>query len=184
MAEPFIGQIEIFGFSFAPRGWALCNGQLLAINQNQALFAVLGTQFGGNGVTTFALPDLRGRTAIGQGSGARLSARTLSNAVGEDNHTLSLNETPSHAHNVAVITNPGTTATQVSSPSVALAQTTGVDTEGKPLTVNIYTTSPPTQAMSSASIGNHAGGQPHSNLMPSLVLNFCIVLQGIFPSRS
>jgi len=183
MSEPFIGQIEIFGFGFAPRGWAMCNGQLLAINQNQALFSLLGTQFGGNGIQTFALPDLRGRTSIGQGNGRGLSPRTIGQVVGEDTHTLSVNEMPQHSHNLGVITNSGTTNTQVPGPTVALAQTTGVDQDGNTIPVDIYSTSQPIQPMAPASIGN-VGGQPHSNIMPSLVLNFCIALTGIFPSRN
>lgn len=183
MSEPFLGQIEIFSFGFAPRGWAMCNAQLLAISQNQALFALLGTQFGGNGVQTFALPDLRGRTSIGQGNGSGLTPRTIGDIVGEDAHALSLNETPQHTHNVGVITNSGTTNTQLPGPTVALAQTTGVDQGGNSISVNIYSTSPPTQPMAPASIGT-VGGQSHSNIMPSLVLNFCIALTGIFPSRN
>lgn len=184
MSEPFIGQIEIFSFGFAPRGWAQCNGQLMPIAQNQALFALLGTAFGGDGMRTFALPNLQGRIPMGQGNGPGRTPRSLGQLVGEDNHTLSANETPPHTHDVAVISNVGTaTNTQIPGPTVALAKTAGVDTSNNPITLNVYGGTQPNVSLAPSAIGN-AGGQPHSNMMPSLGVNFCIALQGIFPSRN
>ena len=185
MSEPYLGQIEIFAFGFAPRGWALCAGQILPINQNQALFSLLGTNFGGDGVTTFALPDLRGRVPMGQGNGAGLASRTIGQKAGEENHTLSAAETPTHTHPVRVISNPViSTNTTQPGPGVVLAQTAGVDKGNSPFAVNLYAQdSAPSQAMSGAAIGA-TGGQPHPNLMPYLTCNLCIALQGVFPSRN
>jgi microcystin-dependent protein len=129
--EPFIGQIELFGFGYAPQGWAQCNGQILPINQNQALFALIGTSFGGNGTSNFALPDLRGRLAVGQGTGTGLTPRAVGNAFGEESHTLSLGETPSHTHtlNTAASATPASN-TNVPGPTVALAQGSGIRRRG------------------------------------------------------
>ena len=185
MSEPFLGQIELFAFGFAPRGWALCAGQIMAINQNQALFSLLGTTYGGNGQTTFALPDLRGRVPMGQGNGPGLTPRTLGAAVGEEAHTLSIAETPAHVHTLQAISNP-TLANNVDAPgpTVVLAQTTGTDKSGNPITVNIYASdNAPNQVLAGAAIGP-TGGQPHANLMPYVTLNACIALQGIFPTRN
>lgn len=185
MAEPYLGQIEAFAFDFAPKGWALCAGQLLSVAQNQALFSLLGTSFGGNGTTTFALPDLRGAAAMGQGSGVGLTPRTVGQVLGEENHTLTAAETPMHQHALNVISNPNTTQ-NVSTPdnTAVLSQTTGIAADGQPLSFNIYVADPaPNQALNGAVIGA-TGGQPHNNQMPSLAVNFCIALSGIFPSRS
>jgi microcystin-dependent protein len=183
MSEPFLGQIEIFGFNFAPRNWAQCSGQLMAINQNQALFAVLGTTFGGDGIRTFALPDLRGRVPMGQGQGSGLSPRTMGETPGETNHTLTLAETPMHSHNVNVITTAGSGNTDIPGNAVSLSQTTGAKSDGSSIDVNIYSTSAPSQPIAPSAVGN-TGGTPHSNMMPSLGLNVCIALFGIFPSRN
>ena len=185
MSEPFLGQIELFSFGFAPRGWALCAGQIMAIAQNQALFALLGTTYGGNGVTTFALPDLRGRVPMGQGNGSGLTPRVIGEFVGEEAHTLTIAETPTHTHTLQAISNPTlTNNVDTPGPTVVLAQTTGADKDNNPLTVNIYAPdAAPSQALASAAIGT-VGGQPHPNLMPYLAVNVCIALQGIFPSRN
>jgi microcystin-dependent protein len=185
MSQPFLGQIELFAFGFAPRGWAVCAGQIMPINQNQALFALLGTTYGGNGTTTFALPDLRSRVAIGQGNGQGLTPRVIGNTAGEDHHTLTLGETAAHRHTVQAASNP-TLANNVDTPGtgVVLAQTIGVDKGGNSLTVNVYAAdNAPAQALASAAVGS-VGGQPHANLMPYLALNACIALQSIFPTRN
>jgi microcystin-dependent protein len=183
MAQPYLGEIEIFGFGFAPKGWAICAGQTLSINQNQALFSLLGTTYGGNGTTTFNLPDLRGRLPVGQGNGNGLTPRSIGQTGGETNHTLQVTETPSHNHGLAAAANVSGSVDTPNSTEV-LAQTTGKASNGTPLTVNLYAAdSNPSQALASASIGV-TGGQPHSNVMPFLALNFCIALTGIYPSQN
>jgi microcystin-dependent protein len=164
MAEPFLSEIRIMSFVFAPKGWALCNGQLLPINQNQALFSLLGTTFGGDGRVNFALPDLRGRTPIHVGSG-----HTLGERGGEQAHTLSIAELPTHAH----------VANASSQPGNAVVPTGAV--LGSPLNLS-YTTPSSLTAMNPASITNAGGSQAHLNMQPFLTLSFCIALQGIFPS--
>jgi len=166
MATPYLSEIKIFSFNFAPQGYAMCNGQLLPINQNQALFSLLGTTYGGNGQTNFALPDLRGRVSIHSGQG-----HVLGEKAGEENHTLILSEMPAHNH-LAMASSSG--------PSVALptnnfwASKTGFTAYGT-------TGDAP---MSPQSIGNIGGNQAHENKSPYLALNFCIALQGIFPSQN
>lgn len=164
MAEPFLAEIRMFSFNFAPRGWAQCNGQLLPINQNQALFSLLGTTFGGNGQTNFALPDLRNRTPISFSGSHPLGERS-----GEESHTLTLNEMPSHTHFVQ-----GSTGTpNVASPGNNYsAQNAGA-----------YALNPNT-TMATTAVSNTGGSQPHPNMGPYLVISFCIALQGIFPSRN
>jgi microcystin-dependent protein len=166
MAEPFLSEIRIMSFVFAPKGWALCNGQLLPINQNQPLFSLLGTTFGGDGRVNFALPDLRGRTPIHVGSG-----HTLGERGGEQAHTLSIAELPTHTH-VATAANVAPT---VNSPSnaVVLSQSGGA---------NLYAGATNLQAMAADSISVVGGSQAHLNMQPFLTLSFCIALQGIFPS--
>lgn len=181
MSEPFLAEIRAFSFNFAPQGWAMCNGQLLAISQNQALFALLGTTFGGNGVNNFSLPNLQGTVGLGFGTSQNGTPYALGQIGGEAGHTLTLNETPGpHTHTVnAVVTAPGA-GTSVPDPTVRLASAYTNQT-GNP-GANIYSTSAPTIAMASTSTAG--GSQPHSNLMPYLTLTYCIALQGIFPSRS
>ncbi len=166
MAEPFLSEIRIMSFVFAPKGWALCNGQLLPINQNQALFSLLGTTFGGDGRVNFALPDLRGRTPIHVGSG-----HTLGEKGGEPAHTLSISELPTHVHfaNAANVTSTANIPTS----SLLLAVSTPQ---------SVYTAATNLQAMSPAAIANTGGSQAHLNMQPFLILSFCIALQGIFPS--
>lgn len=166
MAEPFLSEVRIMSFVFAPRGWALCNGQLLPINQNQALFSLLGTTFGGDGRVNFGLPDLRGRTPIHVGSGHSLGERG-----GEPAHTLSISELPEHTHTLSATTNTSTTNNAGS--GVMLAQSTSS---------SLYGGASNLQAMSPAAIANVGGAQAHLNMQPFLTLNFCIALQGIFPS--
>jgi microcystin-dependent protein len=183
MSDFFLGEIQIFGFDFAPKGWAKCNGQLLPIAQNQALFSVLGTVYGGNGISTFALPDLQGRLPMGQGDGPGLTPRVIGEKFGEEQHTLLSSENPVHTHTVAAISNPvlaNNTATP--GPTQFLAQTT-FKGSGAAIT-NIYVPdAAPKTPLNAAAVGT-VGGQPHSNRMPLLALNFCIALSGIFPSRN
>jgi len=167
MSEPFLGQISVFAFPFAPRGWAQCNGQLLPIAQNQALFALLGTTYGGNGTTTFALPDLRGRAAMHAST-----THPQGQSAGEEAHTLITAEIPSHSHG-AVCNSTG--SDQVS----PAGNVWGTDTAG----YAPYASSADSTCSTSA-IANGGGGQPHDNMAPSLTVNFCIALQGIFPSRN
>lgn len=185
MAQPYLGEIEIFGFGFAPKGWAICAGQILPINQYQALFSVLGTSYGGNGTTNFALPDLRGRIAMGQGNGLGITPRIIGQPGGEPTHTLQVTETPSHNHPLNAAQNV-TVGNDVNTPgpTVVLSQTTGRAVGGGGLTVNLYVADAnPSQAMAPTAIGT-TGGQPHNNMMPYLALNFCIALVGVFPSRN
>ena len=164
MAQPFLSEIRIFSFGFAPQGWAQCNGQLLPINQNQALFSLLGTTYGGNGQVNFALPDLRGRVPMHVGGGLVLGQK-----AGEESHTLALNEMPTHTHQAKASANGPTVTPPTSN---FWASNTGFTPYG--------TTGDTT--MSSQAIGNAGGSQPHENRSPFLTLNCCIALQGIFPS--
>lgn len=163
MAEPFLSEIRIMSFVFAPKGWALCNGQLLPINQNQALFSLLGTTFGGDGRVNFALPDLRSRTPIHVGSG-----HTLGENGGEQAHTLSIAELPTHTH---VLQGSNTNAATNSPTNNVLANATAV--------YHLPTSLTP---LNPGSVTNVGGSQAHLNMQPFLTLSFCIALQGIFPS--
>ena len=165
MAEPFLSEIRIFSFGFAPKGWALCNGQLLPINQNQALFSLLGTTFGGDGRVNFALPDLQGMTPIHVGQG-----HTLGEKGGEQAHTLSINELPLHTH-----------VAQGSSSDATVAIPTGA-LLARSAPGNPYIGPTNLGALNPATVANVGGSQAHLNMQPFLVLNFCIALQGIFPS--
>ena len=164
MAEAYIGEIQMFGFNFAPRGWALCNGQLLPIQQNAALFSLLGTTYGGNGISTFGLPDMRSRAPMHLGS-----QNPLGNRNGEENHTLLTTEMPTHTHTHSVSSSAGATVFPTGN-SVALSG------------ANIYAAQNGGAAM--PSLGSSGGSQPHSNMQPYTTINFCIALTGIFPSRN
>src|SRR5689334_3213432 len=174
MASPFLGQISLFGFNFAPRGWAFCQGQILAISQNQALFALLGTTYGGNGQTTFALPNLQGRLAVGWGQGAGLSNYDLGQTGGEDAHTLNISELAAHNHAITASSNPGSIAKPAGQELAAAPAAAG----------NLYGSTPGGSSMPAAMIQSDGGSQPHNNLMPTLTLNYCIALVGIFPSQT
>jgi microcystin-dependent protein len=186
MAEPFLGQVEVFSFNFAPKNWTFCAGQLLPINQNQALFALLGTTYGGNGQTNFGLPELRGRVPIGWGQGQGLSNYVLGEKGGEEAHTLNVNEMASHNHSLNVDTTvPATSNTDVPSTSVVLGNTVGKQTGvANPFALTLYTSGAPGGTLDPHSIGFTGGGQGHNNIMPYLTLNFCIALVGVFPSRN
>jgi len=168
MAEPFLAEIRLMSFTFAPKGWALCNGQLLPINQNQALFSLLGTTFGGDGRVNFALPDLRGRTPIHVGSG-----HTLGERGGEQAHTLSIAETPTHTHVSSASSNPASTNTPTN--ALVLAASTASQ---------LYAGASNLAAMAPNSLANVGGSQAHQNMQPFLTISFCIALQGIFPSAT
>jgi microcystin-dependent protein len=171
VSDPFIGEIRIFGFNFAPRGWALCQGQLLPINQNTALYSLLGTYYGGNGTSTFALPDLRSRFPLSFGDGPGLTHRDIGEAGGADKVTLSVSHLPAHHHPV----NANDTAT-------SLLATAAGHVPGK---ISSYAESPDgTTVMNEKMIGDTGGGQSFSILPPFLALNFCIALQGIYPPRN
>ncbi len=167
MAEPFLSEIRIMSFSFAPKGWALCNGQLLPINQNQALFSLLGTTYGGDGRVNFALPNLQGRVPIHMGQGF-----TLGQQGGEQSHTLSISEIPTHTHTL--------NATSVNGDLVVA---TGNQLAGSP-TQLYHSADNNLAAMNPGSIANVGGSQAHLNMQPFLALNFSIALQGIFPSQT
>jgi microcystin-dependent protein len=165
MSEQYLAEIRLVSFNFPPKGWALCNGQVLAINQNQALFALLGTTYGGNGVTTFQLPDLQSRAPMHFGG-----AFLLGSVGGEETHTLTQSEMPSHTH----VVNARATA--------STATPTGAMWAGSGKVAYNGGASPVT--MSPAAIANSGGGQPHDNMPPFLAMNYVIALQGIFPSRN
>jgi microcystin-dependent protein len=170
MAEPFLSEIRLMAFNYPPKGWALCNGQFMPINQNQALFSLLGTTYGGNGQTTFALPDLRGRVPIHTGQGF-----TLGQAGGEYAHTLTQSEMPQHFHFQQGVSASANTATP-----------TGAFLANTPAAVGaIYTSNTSgLVAMNPQSVTNIGGSQPHQNTQPYLTISFCIALIGIFPSQN
>lgn len=180
MDDPYIGELLLISFNFAPKGWALCNGQLLPINQNQALFSLLGTMYGGNGQTTFALPDLRGRAPIHMGNGFTEGQRG-----GEENHTISIAEMAAHTH---VMQGDAVTAAasnfNVPALNRSLGQSIGVPASGSTFVENIYDTAVPGAAMAAGTVGNTGGSQPHNNMQPYLVMNWIIALVGIFPSQT
>lgn len=179
MAEPFLSEIRIFSFVFAPKGWALCNGQLLPINQNQALFSLLGTTYGGNGQTNFALPNLQGKVPIHEGSG-----HTLGESAGAYAVTINLQSMPTHQHGFSKnsCVDSTTANATVGDPTGAFWANNGK---------TAYSTTDPnpanpinTGAMHPSTVSNVGGSQPHTNIQPFLTLNFCIALQGIFPSQT
>ena len=184
MAQPYLGEIEFFGFNFAPRGWALCQGQIMPINQNQALFSLLGTNFGGDGRTTFALPDLRGRVPVGQGQGAGLSARSIGQTGGEETHTLATAELPAHTHSLGAVGAPPAN-TEILSPSGNLVSVgTGTEPGGVSGPFNAYSTATPDVSLNPGVVSPSPGAAPHSNLMPYLALTPCIALNGVYPSQN
>lgn len=172
MSEPFIGEIRIVGFNFPPRGWATCDGQILSIAQNTALFSLLGTTYGGNGQTTFALPDLRSRVAIHQGQGLGLSQYVMGQIAGVESVTLTQQQMPAHNHTAV----PGcsTDDGNAGSPKNNFPASVGS---------SVYSTTS-NASMGAAPTGLTGGSQPHTNIQPYLTVNFCIALEGIFPSRN
>lgn len=171
-SEPYIGQITAVGFNYAPRGWMKCEGQLLAISQYTALFSLLGTQYGGDGQTTFALPDLRGRVIMGDGQGAGLTNRTIGETIGTETNTLTTAQLPAHSHSVAAVSTDG----NQNSPTGNLpADTKTLDKEYSNATANT--------TMKSTMIGSTGGGQSVNNMQPSTVLTYIIAVEGVWPSR-
>ena len=166
--DPFIGEIRLVPFTFAPRGWALCAGQLLPINQNQALFALLGTNFGGDGKATFALPDLRGRVPLGAGEGASGSSYPLGSTGGQETVKLTVGQLPAHSHRVRANSGPST----ANAPADAVPASGGAYAATQ------------NAKMSTAMLANSGAGQAHDNRQPYLSLNYIIALQGIFPSQN
>lgn len=174
--EPFLGQVMIVAQNFCPRGWAPAQGQLIAVNQNQALFALLGTHFGGDGVTTFALPDMRARAVVGSGASTSGGHYTVGQSGGAQTHTMTVSQMPGHNHRLMASDRPGVT----NSPANAdLAEQSGTG-------VNSYSSGNPQsdQAMASGIMGSTGGGQPFGVIQPSLGMTHCIATSGVFPSRN
>lgn len=169
MAEPFLGEVRMMSFVFAPQGWALCNGQLLPINQNQGLFSLFGTTYGGNGQTNFALPDLRGRVPIHQGSGHAMGER-----AGEQAHTLNISEMPAHNH---LVRTSSDATTRSSNPTNRYPTNTSPNNVYAPPNAGLVTFNP-------AMVSSVGGSQAHLNMQPFLTISFCVALQGIFPSQN
>lgn len=174
MADPFVAEIRIFPFNFAPKGWAWCDGQLLPLSQNTALFSLLGTTYGGNGKSNFALPDLQGRAQMQPGQGPGLSLHDLGETGGSETVTLLESEIPSHNHALRASSDPGDTFAP--GPTASLAASTGV-TAYQPSVANLV-------PMSGQSLAPAGGDQPHNNMQPYLTFYFCIALQGVFPPRT
>ncbi|HEX6430552.1 MAG TPA: tail fiber protein [Niastella sp.] len=180
--EGYIGQIMLFAGTFAPRNWQYCYGQIISIAQNTALFSILGTTYGGNGTTTFALPDLRGRVPVGTGNGPGLSNWVMGQQEGTEVVTLTINNLPAHSHPMMVSNNAATAATGANNGYIALAKGLyGTD----PVDVNIYNNDPaPADVLGMKSIAPTGGNMPHPNIQPSLGLNYIICQFGIFPTRN
>ena len=168
-ATPFIGNIILFGGNFPPRGWATCNGQLLAIAQNSALFALIGTTYGGDGQTTFALPDLQSRVALHMGQGPGLSSYVIGQTSGEEGHTVFTSELPAHTHTLGSSTAASALSPATNAPAAA--------------SKSLYGAAAATP-MAAGTIGNAGGNQSHNNVQPYLAVNFCIALEGVFPPRN
>jgi microcystin-dependent protein len=181
MSQPFLGEIRMFAGNYAPRGWQLCNGQLLPLNQYTALFSLLGTTFGGNGINNFQLPDLRGRIPVGEGQGIGLTARTMGEFAGNENVTITTQTMAQHNHQFFVTSAGATlnTTNATSLPAAEIAPATGsfyaVPAGSPPLTLG---------TLNPASLAANGGSTPHTNLMPALCLSFIIAMSGLYPSRN
>jgi microcystin-dependent protein len=174
MADPFVAEIRIFAFGFAPRGWAFCNGQILPISQNTALFSLLGTTYGGNGQSTFALPNIQGNAVIHPGQGQGLSLYDLGQEGGSSTVTLLESEMPAHNHFVQAFPNPGNV--NLADPSLSLARSKGGSAYKQPPQTLVQ--------MAFQAISIAGSSLPHNNMMPYLTLSYCIALQGVFPPRT
>lgn len=172
MADPFVAEIRIFPFNFAPKGWAFCDGQLLPLSQNTALFSLLGTTYGGNGKSNFALPNLQGRAPMQPGQGPGLSLRDLGETGGSETVTLLESEIPSHSHTL----NGAPTPSDSNEPAGNVL--------GRPTGSVLYGAAQSLVPMAGQALSPSGGDQPHNNLMPYLTFNFCIALQGVFPPRT
>jgi len=178
MANPFVAEIRIFGFNFAPKGWAFCNGQLMPISQNTALFSLLGTTYGGDGKSTFALPDMQGNTPMhigGNQPGPGLSLHDLGEMSGSQNVSLIESEIPIHTHSMMATIQPG--EDPAPSPQEILGRSTGASLYQNNTSSNVV-------QLGAAALSATGGSLPHNNMMPYLTMNFCIALQGVFPPRS
>ena len=178
MSDPYLGEIRIFAGNFAPVGWSFCNGSLVAISENEALFALVGTTYGGDGINTFGLPNLQGRAPMHQGNGLGLTSRTMGETAGTETVTLVTNNLPQHTHNLVATTAAGTTA----APSGMMFAT-------MPSTFHAYTNPQSGDTLvesdfASNAIGSSGGSQPHENMMPYMAINYIIALEGIFPSQN
>jgi microcystin-dependent protein len=178
--NPYLGTILMVGFNFAPVGWALCNGQLLSISQNTALFSLLGTIYGGDGVSTFALPNLQSRVPVHQGQGSGLSPYVIGQPGGTENVTLLATQMPSHNHLINVNNTPGTAP----DPTNNIQAEAGTGDPRNPTLTSQFTNAASTGTMAQNAVGQAGGNQPHANIQPYLTINFIIALQGVFPSRS
>jgi microcystin-dependent protein len=171
MTEPFLGEIRIFAGNFPPKGYAFCQGQILSIQQNAALFSLLGTQYGGNGTTNFGLPDLRGRAPLGQGQGPGLSAYSVGEQIGTESVALTTPEMPAHNHTLQT-TNAAANRSNANGAMLAVAKDP------------IYAAPPPSAVLNPGSLSLAGGSTPHENMQPFLTLNFIIALVGVFPARN
>lgn len=176
MSSPFVAEIRIMPYNFAPRGWAFCNGQILPIAQNTALFSLLGTTYGGNGKSNFALPDLQGRAPIAPGQGPGLANYDLGESAGTATVTLNTTQIPAHTHAVNAVAANGTSNTPVGNNWGRVAAGRGA--------LNLYAAASDGASMHPAAFSNANAGQPHNNMAPFLGLSFCIALQGVFPARN
>jgi len=175
MADPFVAEIRIFPFNFAPKGWAFCDGQILPISQNTALFSLLGTTYGGNGQSTFALPNMQGNAPMHPGQGPGLSLHDLGETGGSETVSLLESEIPAHAHAIVAAANPA--LLKLPAPTASLARSQGDNAYQSVVNQNIV-------QMNANAIAPAGGDQPHNNMMPYLTLSFCIALQGVFPPRT
>lgn len=179
MTAPFIAQIQIFGFNFPPRGWAVCNGATLAISQNTALFSLLGTMYGGNGQTTFQLPNFAGRGGCAQGNGPGLTPRSMGETFGSETVSLTSTQMPVHNHGV-VLYAQNTASKRAASPATGSALSVSTDTAA----LSFLPSGAANTTFAPNLLGIAGGSQPHSNQQPYLAMNFCIALQGVFPARN
>lgn len=179
MSSPFVAEIRIFGFNFPPTGWAFCDGQILPISQNTALFSLLGTTYGGDGKSTFALPDMQGNAAMHPGQGQGLSLRDLGEIGGSETVTLLQSEIPVHTHNLMAVDSEATSA----DPTNAILGMGNHDSGTQAGAVAFYNATTPNSPMSFNALSISGGSLPHNNMQPYLTLNFCIALQGVFPAR-
>ena len=179
MSEPFLGQITLYPYTFAPYGWMDCAGQILPLSQYSALFSLLGVNYGGNGTSNFALPDLQGRVAVGQGQLTGGSDYVIGEAAGEENVTLASNQSAMHSHSLNATTAHGTSGATAGN----LLATGQTGTPREPNTSSIYNPQNPNTTLAPLAITSAGGTQPHNNLQPFLVLRYCIALTGVFPSR-
>jgi microcystin-dependent protein len=179
MSDQFLAEIRPFACNFAPIQWALCDGQLLSISQNAALFSLIGTFYGGNGTNNFQLPNLQRLVPLGTGQGVGLSSYVIGEQGGEENHTLIDAENARHNHNINADKNVGNSA----SPAGAIYSKGAIPSGGTPIPVASYSSKAPDVTLNAQTLGAIGGNQPHNNMMPYLTINFCIALQGIFPPR-